>query len=153
MPSDNLVSIYDEFARTYASRRAVFDLTDVLEEFVDRLSRPVRDAAITDTDTAPGPTRSPALLDLGCGTGEPVMATFQQLGWEVTGVDFSPGMIRLAHNQLPEATLALSDMTEVEFTRNPSMPSPRCTACFTSPAANTRHCSPNAAAGCDPVDC
>ncbi|MCB0915561.1 MAG: methyltransferase domain-containing protein [Actinobacteria bacterium] len=110
MPTDDLASIYDEFARTYTSRRDVFDLTEVLDEFLDRLPRP----ASADS-TAGAPPGSPALLDLGCGAGEPVMTSFRELGWSVTGVDFSPGMIQLARNRLPDASLHLSDMTEVDF--------------------------------------
>jgi len=45
------------------------------------------------------------LLDLGCGTGR-VMLDFGRRGFEVTGVDLSPGMLRIARRKLDEAGLA-----------------------------------------------
>jgi cyclopropane fatty-acyl-phospholipid synthase-like methyltransferase len=113
MPTDDLASIYDEFARTYTSRRDVFDLSDVLAELIDRLPR-----SATGDSASAAQRDTPALLDLGCGAGEPVMTAFRGQGWSVTGVDFSPGMIRLARSRVPEATLILSDMTEAEFEAN-----------------------------------
>ncbi len=97
MADQPLAAIYDEFAATYASRRDLFDLSEVIEDFTAHLP-------------ATG-----ALLDLGCGAGEPMMSTFAARGWEVTGVDFSAGMVGLARDHLPEATVVLADMTDVDF--------------------------------------
>lgn len=53
------------------------------------------------------------LLELGCGRGN-IALSFARLGWEVTGIDFSPTAIRwaneLAINQNLEATFVEGDL-------------------------------------------
>lgn len=61
------------------------------------------------------PARSGALLDLGCGAGEPVAKTFVEHGWDVTGVDFSSSMLALAAHYVPAMQPILADMREVSF--------------------------------------
>lgn len=61
------------------------------------------------------PAHSGALLDLGCGAGEPVAKTFVEHGWEVTGVDFSASMLALAAREVPAMQTILADMREVAF--------------------------------------
>lgn len=41
------------------------------------------------------------LLDLGCGTGQPVAAFFAAAGFHIVGVDQSPAMLALAKRRLP----------------------------------------------------
>lgn len=97
MKQGSLAAVYDEFARTYDSRRLRFDLTEVLTDFRGWLPRRGR------------------LLDLGCGAGEPVAADFVSRGWQVTGVDFSEAMLQLCGEHVPEVTRIGSDMREVAF--------------------------------------
>ena len=77
MTSENtsLKQIYNDFASVYDDNRGLFDLTEVLEDF----SRRINGAG--------------QLLDLGCGSGEPVAQYFINQGWSVTGVDFSEEML------------------------------------------------------------
>ncbi len=42
------------------------------------------------------------LLDLGCGTGQPVATHFATAGFHVTGVDQSSAMLALAQHRLPD---------------------------------------------------
>lgn len=51
-----------------------------------------------------------AVLDLGCGAGRPIAATFLAQGHQVTGVDLSPRMLNLARQNLPEGNWRHGDM-------------------------------------------
>lgn len=97
MAKESLVQAYDGFARTYVRNRGAFDLSVVLAEFADTLP------SVGD------------LCDLGCGAGEPVGAYFASRDWNVTGVDFSAGMLELADEFVPAMTTVLSDMREAQF--------------------------------------
>jgi len=94
----NLPEIYDEFARTYTENRGRFDITPILQDFNEILGM-----------------ETGRLLDLGCGAGEPVSRWFVDRGWEVTGVDFSRGMLQLAQHHVPEMTCIHADMREIRF--------------------------------------
>jgi cyclopropane fatty-acyl-phospholipid synthase-like methyltransferase len=60
------------------------------------------------------PARS-AVLDLGCGAGEPVARDYIAHGFRVTGVDASLGQIERARRNVPEAIFIHADMTSVHF--------------------------------------
>jgi len=51
------------------------------------------------------------VLDLGFGTGTLAHRLYQD-GYEITGVDFSPRMIRLAQEKMPEAHLFCCDFSQ-----------------------------------------
>jgi SAM-dependent methyltransferase len=57
------------------------------------------------------------LLDLGCGSGEPIAEHFLQAGWTVTGVDAAPAMIAIARGRLPAATWNVADMLSLSLGR------------------------------------
>lgn len=59
-----------------------------------------------------------AILDLGCGTGEPIGQYFVKAGFQVTGVDGSPKMLEIAQVHCPKMTLVLSDMRNLELNEN-----------------------------------
>ncbi len=52
-----------------------------------------------------------SVLDVGFGTGTLTAKLYAQ-GCRITGVDFSPEMIRLAQAKMPEARLILADFTK-----------------------------------------
>ena len=58
-----------------------------------------------------------AVLDLGCGTGEPIARHLLGRGLAVTGVDSSPAMIALARERLPAGEWLVGDMREVSLGR------------------------------------
>lgn len=93
-----LQNIYDGFADTYDENRGLFDMTEVFDSFYSGL----------DSDSG-------CLLDLGCGAGEPLARFFLDLGWQVTGVDFSKRMLELARRYAPEMEQVGGDMREVQF--------------------------------------
>lgn len=55
------------------------------------------------------------LLDLGCGTGAPIAQWFSAEGFDVTGLDFSPVMLRIAAERLPSVTWHLGDLRDFEL--------------------------------------
>lgn len=55
------------------------------------------------------------VLDLGCGTGEPVAKYITERGFRVTGVDESEQMLMFARQTVPEAELIHADMATVEL--------------------------------------
>ena len=56
------------------------------------------------------------VLDLGCGTGEPVAKYIIERGFSVTGVDESSEMLKFARQTVPEAELIHADIVAVELT-------------------------------------
>jgi len=54
-----------------------------------------------------------AVLDLGCGAGEPLAADLIARGFAVTGLDFSTRMLAIARAQLPQARWIMGDMRDL----------------------------------------
>lgn len=55
------------------------------------------------------------VLDLGCGTGMPIMNYLLNKGLRVTGVDASYRMLDIARNNLPSANFLHADMRELSL--------------------------------------
>jgi len=55
------------------------------------------------------------ILDLGCGTGEPMAKFFIESGFRVTGVDGSPQMIALCKKRFPEMEWITADMRSINL--------------------------------------
>ncbi|HNT98581.1 MAG TPA: class I SAM-dependent methyltransferase [Elusimicrobiales bacterium] len=51
-----------------------------------------------------------SVLDLGCGSGEPLAGYFIRKGFKVTGVDGSPAMIALCRERFPSMEWLVGDM-------------------------------------------
>lgn len=58
-----------------------------------------------------------AMLDLGCGMGEPIAAHLAGLGFAVTGVDSAPAMIVLAAARHPSLCWRTADMRGLSLPR------------------------------------
>ena len=56
-----------------------------------------------------------SILDLGCGTGEPIAQFFINKGFKVTGVDGSQKMIALCQKRFPNVQWLVSDMREINL--------------------------------------
>ncbi|MCG6859952.1 MAG: methyltransferase domain-containing protein [Chromatiaceae bacterium] len=95
---DTLREIYDQFAETYEKNRGLFDMSEVLDSFYAKLE-----------------VKEGKLLDLGCGSGEPVARYFIDRNWSAVGIDFSEKMIELASKYVPEMQTINSDIREVDF--------------------------------------
>ncbi|WP_392537845.1 class I SAM-dependent methyltransferase [Legionella sp. 227] len=55
------------------------------------------------------------ILDLGCGTGEPMAQFFIEKGFKVTGVDGSQKMIALCKKRFPSECWITSDMRDINL--------------------------------------
>jgi len=53
------------------------------------------------------------ILDLGCGTGEPIAAWLIDRGFNVTGVDYSEPMLKIARRRFPGSAWVLNDMRDL----------------------------------------
>ncbi|MFC5458827.1 class I SAM-dependent DNA methyltransferase [Massilia niabensis] len=51
-----------------------------------------------------------AILDLGCGTGEPILRFLAERRFAMTGVDASAAMIEIARTRFPQTRLLVGDM-------------------------------------------
>lgn len=58
-----------------------------------------------------------SVLDLGCGSSEPIAAHLAASGCRVTGVDASPSLIALCRERLPAHEWHLADMRALELHR------------------------------------
>lgn len=91
---------YDKIARDYQANRHVFDNRKELEEFVSSLPRDAK------------------VLDVGCGAGVPVAKYLVESRFDVTGIDFSGSMLKLARKNVSQAKFVKKDMTNSSFKEN-----------------------------------
>jgi SAM-dependent methyltransferase len=54
--------------------------------------------------------RGGTILDLGCGSGEPLVRDIVNAGYNVCGVDAAPAMIELCRSRFPDQTWIVADM-------------------------------------------
>ena len=54
-----------------------------------------------------------AILDIGCGTGQPIARHLGEQGHAVTGVDSAPAMIALCRARFPEGDWQVADMRKL----------------------------------------
>jgi SAM-dependent methyltransferase len=55
-------------------------------------------------------TPGSTILDLGCGSGEPIARYLMDAGYDVAGVDASPAMIDMCKRRFPDAAWITADM-------------------------------------------
>lgn len=55
------------------------------------------------------------LLDLGCGTGDPIAAYFIDAGFTLVGIDYAESMIALARNRYPQAEWHVQDIRQLDL--------------------------------------
>lgn len=91
--ADNIIGLYRRHARTWANLRgSQLRERKWLGKFMALLPP------------------NPSILDLGCGSGDPIARHFVQKGSALTGVDASPELIDIARAHLPMAHWVVSDM-------------------------------------------
>lgn len=101
MTSDRIIGLYERHARAFDPQR---DRSLVERDWLGRF-------------TAMLPPGS-ALLDLGCGMGEPIAAHLIAAGFRVTGVDTSPSLLGLCRARFPDQAWHLGDMRGLDLVRH-----------------------------------
>lgn len=98
--ADRIVSLYDRYARIWdGDRQKTLFERPWLDRFLALLP-------------AGG-----AVLDIGCGSGEPIARYLIDAGHGVTGVDSSPAMIELCWDRFPQETWLVADMRSLSLDR------------------------------------
>ena len=94
--ADEIIDLYDRNAHAWDKRR----------------SRNLFERAWLDRFLAMVPAGG-AVLDLGCGSGEPIARHLIESGHPVTGVDSSPAMIGLCTGRFPDHRWVVADMRRI----------------------------------------
>jgi cyclopropane fatty-acyl-phospholipid synthase-like methyltransferase len=90
--ADNIIGLYERHAHAFvADRRSVGE-----SAWLDRFGALLSQGA--------------SILDIGCGSGEPVARYLIDRGFAVDGVDTSPTMIALCRERFPQRSWHLADM-------------------------------------------
>jgi SAM-dependent methyltransferase len=89
----------------YRDHAAAFD-RDRTKSLVER---PYLDAVVASVG------EGKQVLDLGCGSGEPIAQYFIERGLRVTGVDTSSAMLTMCRDRFPNETWLEGDMRKVEL--------------------------------------
>ncbi|MBV9734756.1 MAG: class I SAM-dependent methyltransferase [Acidisphaera sp.] len=103
MPSaaEQIIGLYRRHARAWAADRG------------NRLF----ETAWLDRFLALQPERA-AILDIGCGSGEPIGGYFVGKGHALTGIDSSPELIALCRKRFPDQDWRLADMRTLSLGRD-----------------------------------
>ena len=100
MTAESIVDLYRRHAAAWTAARG----TQLRERaWIDRF------AGLLDADAT--------VLDLGCGSGQPIAAYLAGRGYPVTGVDSSPEMIALFRANLPDQGAEVADMRSLSLRR------------------------------------
>jgi predicted TPR repeat methyltransferase len=105
--ADTIVDLYERHADAWLRRRnpaATLEAT-WLERFVAGLPEVAEGTAVAE------------VLDIGCGTGQPIAQWLVQQGLRVTGVDSSAAMLAHARRLQPEQTWVQADMRQLQLGR------------------------------------
>lgn len=99
-PADAVIDLYQRHAATYDGLRGKLLMEGPwLARFRSLL--------------APGAT----ILDIGCGTGQPIARHLGEQGHPVTGVDSAPAMIALCRTRFPKGDWQVADMRRLALGR------------------------------------
>jgi len=95
-PAEQIIGLYRRHARTWAAKRAKQPGRLMEAAWLDRFLRLLPPC--------------PSVLDIGCGSGEPIARYLADRGCKVTGVDSAPEMIAICQDTLPQQSWGVADM-------------------------------------------
>ena len=100
MTHTSIVDLYERHARSFDQ-----DRNRSLQEkgWLDRFLGHIRPAG--------------AVLDIGCGMGEPIARYCIEAGFRVVGIDSSPSMIAMCRARFPQAEWCVADMRDLALGR------------------------------------
>lgn len=87
---------WDSIAKKY-DKRPILKVSGLFDHFCNNLPRGAH------------------VLDIGSGTGLPYARLLVESGFKVLGVDISPKMVEIAHENVPQAKFQVMSMTELNF--------------------------------------
>jgi SAM-dependent methyltransferase len=93
-PSESVIALYERHARAWAADRG--RRLGPEKRWLDRFARLL--------------PRGAAVLDIGCGSAEPIAAHLIRQGFDVSGMDASPTMVSLCRDRFPGREWAVADM-------------------------------------------
>lgn len=98
-PADLIIAHYERHARAWDADRRAAHWNDKrwIERFADLLPA------------------NAAVLDLGCGGGDPVALELARRGFRITGADSSPTLIALCQQRLPDQRWLAADMRSLSL--------------------------------------
>ena len=99
--ADNIIALYESHAREWAAARRGGQGME--QAWLDRFASLLPKGA--------------TVLDIGCGSGEPMAEYFIARGFELTGVDSSPTMLSLCRERFPEHVWLEADMRSLALGR------------------------------------
>jgi SAM-dependent methyltransferase len=99
--ADRIVSLYERHAHDFDADRSR-DLS-IEGQWLDRFVRLL--------------PREATVLDVGCGSGEPVARHLIELGLQVTGIDSSPTLISLCRSRFPDRDWFVTDMRTLDLSK------------------------------------
>jgi SAM-dependent methyltransferase len=92
-PAGNIIGLYERHARIWDESRG----KNLFERaWLDRFTALLPDGG--------------SILDIGCGSGEPIARYFIETGHAVTGVDSSPSLIAMCRDRFPCSDWFVADM-------------------------------------------
>jgi trans-aconitate methyltransferase len=99
--SDRIIDLYERNAYNYVSDRrgAGWDESEWLDRFIALLPQ------------------HGTILDIGCGSGEPIARYLIERGFTVEGVDSSPTLISVCRERFPEQSWQVADMRTLALGR------------------------------------
>jgi cyclopropane fatty-acyl-phospholipid synthase-like methyltransferase len=92
--ADKVIDLYDRHARDYVADRRSVGCNE--SAWLDRFSALLRQGS--------------SILDIGCGSGEPVARYLIEQGFAVDGVDASPTLISVCREHFPQRSWHVADM-------------------------------------------
>jgi SAM-dependent methyltransferase len=95
-----VIGLYQRHASSWDGERN----RDLIEKpWLDRFLHPLHTGA--------------SILDIGCGSGEPISGYLIERGFNVTGIDSSPAMIAMCQSRFPDQEWSVADMRTLSFDR------------------------------------
>ncbi|MFE7121317.1 class I SAM-dependent DNA methyltransferase [Streptomyces sp. NPDC057654] len=108
---------YDGYARAGLDRTGQAEAFDAIgDRYDDAFPHKEGQIAAGDWLASALPPGS-RVLDLGCGTGLPTARRLSEAGHEVVGIDISPGILKLARDNVPGAEFHQADIADLRDER------------------------------------
>ncbi len=98
--ADQIIDLYRRYADTWANLRGK-NLQE--KKWLDKFLELLPD--------------NPSVLDIGCGSGDPIARYLLENGCLMTGIDSAPEMIKIAEGYFPKAEWVVSDMRTLQLGR------------------------------------